>query len=118
MKKLLILFLLIWALPVFISTAYCGDKKTPKPFPRIRWKEIKRMTPDSTIVAFSDTMFISFRGKDTFSYHYRNGFIYNGAYIFNEDRIPDPGTVKFRVLLSKPTKLVKANDKGILQFAV
>ena len=113
MKKLLILLLLL----LMTTAAFCKDKKTPKPFPRSRWKEISRMKPDSSIVAFTDTLFISFRAKDTFSYHYKNGFIYNGAYIFNEDSILDFGTASFRVLLSKPTKLVLINDAGIYQFA-
>ncbi len=113
MKKLLILLILL--APVI---AFCGDKKTPKPFPRSRWREVKRMLPDSTTIVFSDTMFISFRAKDTFSYHYKNGFIYNGAYTFNEDSILDLGTVSYRVLLSKPTKLVMVNNTGIFQFGI
>ncbi len=112
MKRSLILLLLL-----FITTvAFCKDKKKPKPFARSRWKETIRMKPDSSFVAFKDTLFISFRGKDTFSYHYMTGFVYTGAYIFNEDSILDFGTASFRVLLSKPAKLVLANDAGIYQF--
>ena len=113
MKNLLILLLML--LPV---AAFCGDKKGPKPF-RGRWKETKRMLPDSTTITYTDTLFISFRAKDTFSYHYPNGFIYNGAYTLSEDSILDFGTIKFRLLLFKPGKtMVLVNSEGIYQFGV
>ena len=114
MKKLL--FLLLLLVPI---VAFCGGKKKPaKPFPRSRWKEISRMKPDSTVVAFTDTMFLSFDGRDSFSYHVRNGFVYNGPFIFKDDSILDFGTVRYHVLASKPGNLVFVNDNGIYKFGV
>ena len=110
-----IMFLLLLLLPF---TAVFGKKKAIKPFPRSRWKETIRMTPDSNKVAFNDTMFLSFNGRDTFSYHFKNGFIYNGAYIFDQDSILDLGTVKYRLLQFKPNKIVLVNTNGIYQFGV
>ena len=99
--------------------AYCGKKKPIKPFPRTRWREAMRMKPDSSIVPFNDTMFLSFNGRDTFSYHFKNGFIYNGAYIFKEDSILDLGTVKYRLMEFNRTKdIVLVNENGIYRFAV
>ena len=78
-----------------------------------------RMKPDSSIVPFNDTMFLSFNGRDTFSYHFKNGFIYNGAYIFKEDSILDLGTVKYRLMEFNRTKdIVLVNENGIYRFAV
>ena len=113
MKKLLVLLLLLIPL-----VAICGKKKPAKPFPRSRWKEISRMRPDSSVVAFTDTMFLFFDGKDSFSYHVKNGFVYNGPFIFKEDSILDLGTVRYHVLPSKPGKMVFVNDNGIYQFGV
>ncbi len=114
MKKLL--FLLLLVLPI---TAYCGKKKPIKPFLRTRWKETMRMKPDSSVIAFTDTMFLSFNGRDTFSYHFKNGFIYNGAYIFKEDSILDLGTVKYRLMEFKVNKdIVLVNENGIYRFGV
>jgi hypothetical protein len=114
MKKLLFLFLL-----VFPIVAFCGKKKPIKPFPRTRWRETMRMKPDSSIVPFNDTMFLSFNGRDTFSYHFKNGFIYNGAYIFKEDSILDLGTVKYRLMEWNPKKdIVLVNENGIYRFGV
>jgi len=113
MKKLLILLLLLF----IHAAAFCKDKKTPKPFPRSRWKESIRMTPDSAKVAFSDTMFLFFYAKDSFSYHYKNGFIYNGAYLFSEDSLLDFGTANYRLWLMKPGKeMLLSNNKGIYRF--
>ena len=99
--------------------AFCGRKKAVKPFLRTRWKEISRMKPDSSVVAFTDTMFLSFNGRDSFSYHIMRGFVYNGAYIFDQDSILDLGTVKYRMLQFKVNKmLVLVNDNGIFKFGV
>ena len=113
MKRPLILLLLL----VITLTAYSKEKKAPKPFPRSRWKEVVRMAPDSSLKAFTDTLFISFRAKDTFSYHYKNGFIYNGAYILSEDSILDFGTASFRLWAMKPkASMVLSDNKGIYKF--
>lgn len=97
--------------------ALCGDKRKPKPMPVSRWKEMKRMKLDSTIVPFIDTLFISFRIKDSFSYHTKNGFIYNGVYTINEDSLLDFGTARYRIKERKPANLVLLDDQGIYQFA-
>ncbi len=112
MKNTIILFLLLF-LPF---AAICKDKK-PKPFPRIRWREVVRMTPDSAKLAYTDTMFLFFYAKDSFSYHYKNGFIYIGAYLFSEDSILDFGTANYRLWLMKPGKeMLLSNAKGIYRF--
>ena len=114
MKKLL--FLLLLLIPV---VAFCGRKKAVKPFPRTRWKEISRMKPDSSVVPFTDTMFLSFNGRDSFSYHIMTGFVYIGPYIFDQDSILDLGTVKYRMLQFKVNKMiVLVNDNGIYKFGV
>ncbi len=74
------------------------------------------MKTDSTIVAFADTMFISFRIKDSFSYHSKNGFIYNGGYTVSEDSLLDFGTARYRIKERKPASLVLINDDGIYHF--
>lgn len=116
MKKLL--FLLLLLAPV---AAFCGDKKKQKLITPGRWREIVRMTPDSTVMQFRDTLFIAFQPKDSFSYHYRNGFIYEGIYNVSEDSILDLGTARFKVVYiqnvpKKPASMVLANAKGIFQF--
>ena len=68
---------------------------------------------DSTVLAFADTLYIAFRHKDSFSYHNRDGFIYNGAYTIDEDSILDLGTAKYKIMLKRPTYLVFMDDKGI-----
>ncbi|MES2701127.1 MAG: hypothetical protein V4649_00720 [Bacteroidota bacterium] len=114
MKKLLILLLLL--LPL---TAFCIDKKDKKK-PRIpvsRWKEVERMRPDSTPVAFDDTLFISFQRNDSFSYHSTNGFIYIGAYTLNDDSLLDFGTARYTMVSRKPGTMVIANKAGIYRLA-
>src|SRR3954465_14536373 len=93
------LFLLLLLLPVI---AFCGDKKKPKPMPVSRWREVKRMKPDSSVVPVTDTMFITFRAKDSFQYHNLNGFIYNGGYTISEDSLLDFGTARYTILARKP----------------
>lgn len=112
MKKVLFLFMLL--LPV---VALCIDKHKLKNMPVSRWREISRLKIDSTVVPFYDTMFISFRIKDSFSYHNKNGFIYNGAYTINEDSLLDFGTARYKILEKKPASLVLINDAGIYRFA-
>jgi hypothetical protein len=108
MRKLLFLFVLLSPI-----TALCTDKRKPKPMPVSRWKEIRRLKPDSTLIPFADTLFISFQKKDSFSYHNKNGFIYNGVYTINEDSLLDFGTVRYRIQVRKPARLVLVNDEGI-----
>src|SRR5580692_1818044 len=107
MRKVMILLMLL--IPV---AAFCKDKHTKQlKIPVSRWKEIKRMKPDSTVVDFTDTLYISFLKKDSFSYHNLNGFIYNGGYtINNEDSLLDFGTARYKISIKRPTALVLTND--------
>lgn len=107
-------FLLILFLPVL---AFGADKKKPKPMPVSRWREIKRMKPDSSVVAFADTMYISFLPKDSFQYHNLNGFVYKGGYTIDEDSLLDFGTARYRIKERKPASLVLVNGEGIFTFA-
>ncbi len=85
--------------------------------PVSRWREIKRMKPDSTVVSFADTLFITFRARDSFQYHNKNGFIYNGGYTINEDSLLDFGTARYTIVVRKPASLVLMNDQGIYHLA-
>jgi hypothetical protein len=109
MRKLLILFILL-LLPL---AAFCGKKHKIVKLPVSRWKEVKRMKLDSTIVPFTDTLFISFLKKDSFIYHNKNGFIYRGGYTIDEDSLLDFGTARFRIVMKRPTTLVLTDDKGM-----
>lgn len=111
MKKILYLFLL---LVPFVALSV--DRHKLKNMPVSRWREISRLKIDSTVVPFYDTMFISFRIKDSFSYHNKNGFIYNGTYTINEDSLLDFGTARYKILEKKLTSLVLINDLGIYRF--
>lgn len=108
MRNLLILFILL--LP---ATALCAKKHKPLKIPVSRWREVKRMGLDSTIIPFTDTLFISFLKKDSASYHNKNGFIYNGPYTINEDSLLDFGTARYKVAVRNPDALVLLNDNGI-----
>lgn len=106
MRKLL--FILLMLLPV---VAFCDRKKQPLKIPRSRWREVKRMGLDSSVINFADTFYIAFKAKDTMSYHYQNGFIYNGTYTINEDSILELGTARFRIAMKRPTNLVFVDEK-------
>lgn len=105
-------------------TAFCGDKKKgdkkkdekKKLIQVSRWREVKRMRPDSTVVPFTDTLFISFQPKDSFSYHLRNGFVYEGKYTVSEDSMLDFGTDRYKVLERKDNHLDLTNSRGIFHF--
>src|ERR1035437_8655391 len=108
MRKVLILLILL--IPV---AAFCSNKHKPIKMPVSRWKEIKRMKIDSTVVPFTDTLYISFRAKDSFSYHNLNGFIYNGSYTINEDSLLDFGTARYKIAIKRPASLVLTKKEGI-----
>jgi hypothetical protein len=113
MKSLFVLLLIL--LPV---AAFCKDKHRPIKIPVSRWQEVKRMKPDSTVVPFTDTLYVSFKKKDSFSYHNLNGFIYNGGYtINNEDSLLDFGTARYKIAVKRPNALVLTNDQGIYVLA-
>jgi len=98
------------------AIAWCIDKKKQKVILPGRWKEIVRMTVDSTIQPFTDTLYITFSVKDSFSYRHRNGFVYEGIYSVSEDSILDMGYSRYKVVTRKPTLLVLTNSKGIFQL--
>ena len=83
--------------------------------PVSRWREVKRMQPDSTIVPFIDTMFLVFKIKQGYSYHNKNGFVYNGTYTLDDDDL-DFGTARYRLAVKRPTSLTLVNDMGIYVF--
>ena len=107
------LFLLMLLIPF---SGYSADKRKPKTMPVSRWREIKRMKIDSTVVSFADTMFISFRRKDSFQYNLKNGFIYKGGYTISEDSLLDFGTARYHIAERKPQSLVLFNEEGIFHF--
>ncbi len=110
-------FLFALLLCLFADNAYCQKKHSPKNLSVSRWREVKRMTLDSVITPFKDTLFIAIKPKNLFSYHNKDGFIYNGTYILEEDAL-DFGTAKYTVALKKPAFLVLTNDKGIYSFNI
>jgi hypothetical protein len=113
MKKILFLFVLL--VPLLAMSA---DRKKNKLIVPGRWREVTRMLPDSSIQPFTDTLFIAFSAKDSFSFHHKKGFIYEGIYTVNEDSILDMGYAKYRVLARKPALMVLTNSKGIFRFEV
>jgi hypothetical protein len=121
MNKILFITFLILPIALYAGDNKKGgtkkDDKKQKLIPVSRWREIKRMKPDSTVVNFTDTLYISFERKDSFSYHHRNGFVYDGIYKISEDSILDFGTDRFKVLERIGNNLVMFNANGIFQFA-
>jgi hypothetical protein len=110
MRKLLILLLLLIPL-----AGFSHKNHRAKVLPVSRWREVKRMLPDSTVVPFTDTMFMSFMQKQGFSYHNKNGFIYNGTYKLEGDYI-DFGTAHYNLVTKRPTSITLANETGIFVF--
>ncbi len=108
MKNLVFIFLLL--LPVCLLAK--KKDKIQHMLPG-RWVEVKRMTPDSTVVPFTDTFFMTFQIRDTFTYRLRNGFVYRGKYTYDEDDRLDFGTVSYTVALRRPQSVILANPKGI-----
>jgi len=113
MKKLL--FLLMILIPF---VAFCGNKPKLKSMPVSRWKEVKRMKTDSTIVPFSDTLFVAFLRKDSFSYHTMNGFIYNGPYTISDDSLLDFGTARYKITDKRPNRLTLVDAMGIYVLGI
>jgi hypothetical protein len=111
MRKALIVLLLL--MPV---AGFCHKKHKPIKMPISRWREIKRMKTDSTVIPFTDTLFISFVKNDSFSYHNKNGFIYRGPYTIDDDSLMDFGTAHYRIAIKRPALLVLNNELGIYEF--
>ena len=91
--------------------AVAGGHKGPKSLPANRWREIKRLDADSVQVAFQDTMFITIKRKDSFSYHNKDAFVYNGIYILDEKTL-DFGYAKFTIVSKKPKNMLLHDAKG------
>lgn len=110
MKKLPLIILLL--LPLMASAV---DKKKKKPLLG-RWREISRMTADSSAVVpvpAGDTLFVTFQRGDSFMYRNGNGFVYIGKYTLSEDSLLDFGTNRFQIRRRKPTSLMLSNNSGI-----
>jgi len=76
------------------------------------------MKPDSSVVSFTDTLFISFLKKDSFLYYNKNGFKYRGGYTIDEDSILDFGTAKFKIAVKRPATLVLEDNAGMYVMSV
>ncbi len=112
MRKILILILLL--LPAVL---WAKKKDKPQHMLPGRWVEIKRLTPDSTVVDFKDTLFMTFAIRDSFTYRLRNGFVYRGKYTYDEEDHLEFGTAAYQVALRRPNRsLILANPKGIYYF--
>ena len=111
MRNFLIVFILL--LP---GVLFGKGKHKPMKMPVSRWIEVKRMTTDSVNVPFTDTLYISFKRKDSASYHNLNGFIYNGPYTIDEDSLLDFGTARYKIAVKRPNMLVLKNETGIFQL--
>lgn len=112
MKRLLFLLLLLPGLLM------AKDKKKPVPkhFLPGRWVEVKRTTLDSVQFAFSDTLFMQFYIRDTFTYKVRDGFVYRGKYTIDDDGHLDFGTVSYDIALRRPQSIILTNAKGIYYY--
>jgi hypothetical protein len=110
MRKLLVFLMLL--IPI---AGFCSKKHKTKLMPITRWREVKRMLPDSTVVPFTDTMFMAFKIKMGYSYHNKNGFIYNGTYKLEDDNL-DFGTARYQLVQKRPTSITLANETGIYVF--
>ena len=117
MRKVLILLMLL--LPVIAMSKDKKDKKKiPKHFLPGRWVEVKRLTLDSAITPFKDTLFMTFQIRDTFTYRVRNGFVYRGKYTVDDDGHLDFGTVSYDIALRTPKSIVLTNGQGIYFYTV
>ena len=92
--------------------AFCDNKPKPKDMPVSRWREVQRMTLDSAVVPSTDTLYISFMAKSSFSYHNKDGFIYNGTYKL-DDKDLNFGTARYSLELRKPANIVLVDGQGI-----
>ncbi|GAA4463008.1 hypothetical protein GCM10023093_10590 [Nemorincola caseinilytica] len=111
--------LLVGILLLVPAVAFCIDNKDKKKQKLIipgRWRETVRMLPDSTRQTFTDTLFIHFMPRDSFSYRNRKGFVYEGVYKLSEDSLLDMGTVRYKVLARTTDRLVLINASGIFHL--
>lgn len=119
MRIILVMMVLLFALP---AAAKKKDKHKPKHVLPGRWLEIKRLNPDSSVAAFSDTLFMTFQIRDTFTYRLRNGFVYRGKYILTTDDEDvehlDFGTRAYTIARRRATDLVLVDNIGIHYFGI
>ncbi|MBC7552791.1 MAG: hypothetical protein H7257_02305 [Taibaiella sp.] len=114
MRKILILLILLAPLAIHAKDKKKSNIKHILPG---RWVEAKRLSPDSAVIAFTDTLFMSFYPRDSFNYRLRNGFVYKGKYKFDEDNHLEFGTAAYEVVLRRPpNNMVLANAAGIYYF--
>lgn len=118
MRKLLII--LILCLPMALLAKDTKKKKQKNKvfhiYPGTRWLEVRRTNLDSNEVAFTDTLFMTFGIRDSFTYRLRNGFVYRGKYTLDEDYHLDFGTRKYDLADRKPNSLVLTDLEGIHYF--
>ena len=105
-------YLVVMLLLLLPLAGFCRDKQKQLKLPVSRWREVRRMGLDSTAKAFTDTLYITFRRKDSFSYHNKDGFIYNGGYTISEDSLLDLGTARYKIAVKRPYTLVFADEKA------
>jgi hypothetical protein len=101
------------------SALIAKDKKKKPKFTRMligRYIETKRLKPDSTLVNFTDTLFMTFGLRDSFTYRLRNGFVYRGKYTLSEEGHLEFGTASYEVALNKPNNIILYNNAGIYYF--
>jgi len=82
-----------------------------------RWREVKRFDNDSVSIPFLDTMFITIKRKDSFQYHNKDAFIYNGIYILDGKDL-DFGYAKFTIMFKKQTSMLLRDGKGYYLFNI
>lgn len=119
MRKVIVLLLLL--LPLMMQAKDRDDKKkkkiVPKRFLPGRWIEVKRTTLDSVEYAFTDTLFMTFQVKDTFTYRTRNGFVYRGKYTIDDTGHLDFGTVSYNLAMYRyNVSTVLVGSKGISYY--
>ena len=110
--------LLLSALAPLLAISKDKKKYKPKHMMLGRWVEVKRLTPDSTVIDFTDTLFMTFSLRDTFTYRVRNGFVYRGKYTLSEEGHLEFGTVGYEVAENRPKSIVLFNNKGIYYYTV
>ena len=99
------------------TLSIAGAHKGSKSLPANRWREIKRLDADSVAVPFLDTMFITIKRKDSFSYHNKNAFVYSNVYIL-DDKSLDFGYAKFTIVFKKPKNMLLHDAKGYYLFGL
>ncbi len=101
----------------YSQASFAGGHKGSKSLPANRWREIKRLDADSVAVPYLDTMFITIKRKDSFSYHNKSAFVYNGIYIL-DDKSLDFGYAKFTIVSKKPKTMLLRDPKGYYLFGL